>query len=308
MNRKVRIIVFGLGRLGYPLFERLSTNMRPYGVDVVGVTHHRKGYIDRSHLGKVFFADLLKPANLLYIFRRYKPRYVINTAAVTDVDYCETHPTHCYRTNYKLATLIALHCRRVRCKLVQFSTDYVFDGIKGNYVEEDEPNPINVYGSSKYLAEKSIERILGLEDSAILRLSTPYHYCTPKKNLLTWILESLLSNREVYLVNDIFTTPTCVEELYELIERILHSFEGGIYHVGGRDRISRYQFGLKVAKIFGLDESLIHPVSAKRVWSKARRPKDSSLNSKKVQMVFGLKIKPVSQCLGMYKKKMKTCE
>ncbi|MEM3443201.1 MAG: SDR family oxidoreductase, partial [Candidatus Bathyarchaeia archaeon] len=213
---------------------------------------------------------------------------------------CEIEKEHAWKVNVEGAKNIAFACNKIGAKLVYISTDYVFDGLKGYYSEEDKPNPINYYGLTKFEGEKQV--IQHCQDYVILRTSVLYGWHPWKQNFVTWVINQLKQNKEINVVQNHFNTPTLAGNLaqmsIEALQRDLH----GLYHASGSERINRYDFAVQIAKTFSLDASLIKPIKMSQLASwVAKRPKDSSLNTDKIQKQ--LKTKPLNITQGL--KRMK---
>jgi dTDP-4-dehydrorhamnose reductase len=219
--------------------------------------------------------DITKAIEVLSLFNRLKPAVVIHTASETNVDKCETDKRHAWKINVEGARNIAEACRKVNAKLVAISTDYVFDGEKGGYTEEDKPNPVSYYGLTKLEGEKQV--INYCKNYAILRTSVLYGWHPWKQNFATWVINKLKQQQEITVVEDHYNTPTLADNLAEMAVEVAEKDLQGIYHASGNERISRYEFAKRIAKTFDLNSSLIKPVKMSQLaaWI-AKRPRDSS--------------------------------
>lgn len=184
--------------------------------------------------------------------------------------------------------------------MVYISTDYVFDGEKGLYVEEDTPNPINHYGVTKLEGENQVKKLC--KNYVILRTSVLYGWHSWKQNFVTWVINSLKQKKEISIVEDHSNTPTLADNLAEITIEAVQKNLRGLYHASGSQRISRYEFAQQITKAFNLNQNLIKPTKTNQItaWT-AKRPKDSSLNINKIREL--LKTKPLNICEGL--KKMK---
>jgi dTDP-4-dehydrorhamnose reductase len=240
--------------------------------------------------------DITNQSRVLRLFNKLKPHILIHTASETNVDKCETKKEQAWKINAEGTRNIALACSKTGAKLVYISTDYVFDGEKGNYKEEDKPNPINHYGVTKLEGENQVTR--HCKNYAILRTSVLYGWHPWKQNFATWIINMLKQNKEITVVEDHYNTPTLADNLAEITIETVQKDLHGLYHASGSQRISRYEFARQIAETFNLDQSLIRPVKMRQLtaWI-AKRPKDSSLNTKKIQKQ--LKTKPINITEGL---------
>jgi dTDP-4-dehydrorhamnose reductase len=244
--------------------------------------------------------DLTDQAEVISLVGKFKPDIVIHTASETNVDKCETDKEQAWKINVDGTRNIAEVCQKVNAKLIHISTDYVFDGEKGFYGEEDDPNPVNYYGLSKLEGEKQV--IEHCENYAILRTSVLYGWHPCKLNFVTWVINKLRQQQEITVVEDHFNTPTLADNLAEMAIEAVQKDLRGLYHASGRERISRYEFAKQIAKTFGLNADLIKPVKMSQItaWI-AKRPRDSSLKTDKIQKQ--LKTKPLNITEGLNKMK-----
>lgn len=244
--------------------------------------------------------DITNPSEVSSVLQKVKPFAVIHTASETNVDKCEIEKELAWKINAEGTLNVALACSKVKAKLVYISTDYVFDGEKGNYKEQDKPNPINYYGLTKLEGEKAITE--KCENYVILRTSVLYGWHPWKQNFVKWVINQLKQNKKITVVQDHFNTPTLAENLAEMSIEILQKNLEGLYHASGSERISRFDFAKHIAKEFDLNPALIEPIkmNALATWT-AKRPRDSSLNTDKMQKQ--LKTKPLNITQGL--KRMK---
>jgi len=225
------------------------------------------------------------------VLSQLHPDTVIHTAAETNVDKCETNKEWAWNVNAAGTRNIAEACSKIGAKLVYISTDYVFDGEKGLYSEEDEANPINYYGVTKLKGEDFVKQFC--EDFIITRTSVLYGWHHKKLNFATWVIDSLRSRRRISVAEDHYNSPTLADDLAEMIRRLARSNASEVYHTAGGQRVSRYNLALKIAEIFDLNTSFLEPVkmSNLKAWV-AKRPRDSSLSLEKIRKEVG--IEPLS--------------
>jgi dTDP-4-dehydrorhamnose reductase len=203
-----------------------------------------------------------------------KPDYIVLTAAMTNVDRCESEREAAWKANALGPKRVAEVARGIGAKLIYVSTDYVFDGEKGMYREDEATSPINCYGQSKLAGERFVLEIC--PNSVIARTSVLYGWNPARLNFVTWAMEEMKRGSRINIVTDQYNSPTLASSLAEMLFEIKD--EQGIFNACGSERISRYDFALKIAKAFGLDESLINPISSDQLSWKAKRPRDSSLD------------------------------
>lgn len=244
--------------------------------------------------------DITDASQTSSLLEGIKPDAVIHTASETNVDRCEVEKEHAWRINVEGSHNLALACNKVNAKLVCISTDYVFDGGKGFYKEDDKPNPISYYGLTKLEGEKRVMQKCG--DYAILRTSVLYDWHPWKQNFATWAISQLRQNKQIAVVEDHYNTPTLAQNLAEMTVEVVEKDLQGLYHVSGSERISRYEFARRIAMAFDLDSGLIKPIKMNQLvtWI-AKRPRDSSLDTAKIQK--HLCAKPLNIAEGLNKMK-----
>ncbi|WP_207426263.1 family 1 glycosylhydrolase [Pedobacter sp. SYSU D00535] len=226
--------------------------------------------------------------------RKFNPWAIINAAGFVDVDAAETMEEDCLAANCIGPVLLADLCKKYGIKFLSFSSDLVFDGEKNEpYLESDAPNPLNVYGRSKALAEQ--EMLAVNPDSLIVRTSS-FFGPWDKHNFATSLIVSLKNNRTVQAPTDICVSPTYVPDLVNECYNLLLDDESGIFHlVNQQGEMSWYEFARKVAETAGLDSSLVRWNKLSRMTSKAERPRYSALGSEK-----GIKLPTFDDALLRY--------
>jgi len=248
--------------------------------------------------------DITSTAEVLNLFHKLKPYAVIHAASETNVDKCETQEEHAWKINVEGTRNVAAACK-AGTKLIYISTDYVFDGKKGNYTEDDTPNPINYYAVTKLEGEKQV--VQNCKNFAILRTSVLYGWHPFKQNFATWVITQLEQNKEITVVEDHYNTPTLADNLAEMAIEAIQKDLQGVYHACGSERIGRYEFARQIAKAFGLNQSPIRPIKMEQLtaWI-AKRPKDSSLNTDKIRSQLEAKPLNITEGLDRMKKEAET--
>lgn len=231
--------------------------------------------------------DLLNLQFIKPTITKLKPDAIIHTAAYTDVDCCETNRDVARKLNAEATKQVAIAADEIGAHLTYISTDYVFDGEKGRYKEDDEPNPISHYGLTKLEGERHVRA--SSKEWCIARTSAIYGRGGEKKNFAIWLLDNLSAGRQVKVLIDQHVSPTLNTNLAEMVLEILEKRLTGVLHTAGASRISRYDFAVEFAKIFDLDPNLIKRVKMDEMTWPAKRPRDSSLD--------------VSRCAGLLKAK-----
>ena len=216
--------------------------------------------------------DITSAEQIKTVFDEFNPEVVIHCAAMTQVDPCELNPDLCDLVNIVGVRLVGKASEQIGAKFIYVSTDFVFDGLKGPYSEDDQPNPVSTYGWSKLQGEY-ITRSLKVP-WVIVRTILVYGVTLSmnRSNLVTWVRDSLSQQKPIRVVNDQFRMPTLVDDLADGIISIIDRNKVGIYHLSGPEMISIYDFALKIAKIFELDDSLITPILSESLSQPGKRP------------------------------------
>jgi len=183
---------------------------------------------------------------------------------------------------------------------VQISTDYVFDGETGAYSEIDKPNPRGDYARSKMAAENIVSA--SAFEFIIARTQVLYGKgINTRLNFVTWLIQSLKEKKQVQVVNDQIGSPTYAADVAEAVYRLLDNQTYGLFHVSSPDSISRYDFALKIAEIFNLDNTLIEEITSENFVQKAPRPMNSSFVIDKLYNNLNWQPQNVEQALMLLK-------
>jgi|TARA_B100001971_G_C18258986_1_gene584863 dTDP-4-dehydrorhamnose reductase len=237
-----------------------------------------------SRYAKYFKLDLTDKEMTEKVIETIKPDIIIHTAAMTNVDLCESKPELAKKANVEATGNIVDACKKFNIKLIHISTDYVFDGEKGDYTELDKQNPVDVYAQTKCDAENIVNT---LDNTLIIRTSIYGWNLQKKQSFVEWVLSTLRDEKEVPAITDQKTSMIFVNDLAKIIKFMIHKNLKGIYNVASQSPLSKYKVALKTAAIFGLDQALIKPTTTeelmKKVVWKAERPKNTSLNISKIE-------------------------
>jgi dTDP-4-dehydrorhamnose reductase len=229
-------------------------------------------------------ADLSAPGEARRLFRAVRPEAVIHCAAATDVDACERDPTSAFRLNREMAGEVAQAAYEAGARLVHISTDAVFDGRAGPYREVDSPSPVNVYAESKLAGEAAVQR--AHPEALILRTNFFGWNALPKENLAEFFLGKLRAGEEAPGFTDVFFSPLLVNDLAGLILNLLAAGAAGVLHVGGRECLSKYDFGRRLAQAFALDAAAVVPCGVDLAGFKASRPRRTCLAGGKAREII----------------------
>lgn len=234
---------------------------------------------------EVLQADLLAPGAVERLLERARPDWVIHCAALAVVDACEADPGLAAQLNSQLPGKLARLVARGGARLVHISTDAVFDGRGGNYGEEDEPNPVNVYGRTKLAGERAVAE--ANPQAAIVRVNLFGWSLSGERSLAEWFFNNLSAGRPVKGFTDVFFCPMLANDLARVLLKVLEKGLSGLYHAVGSQCVSKYHFGLALARQFGFDEDLISPASVEEAGLKASRSPRLTLRCEKLSQALG---------------------
>jgi dTDP-4-dehydrorhamnose reductase len=277
----MRLLLTGVhGQLGSALLPRL----KPLG-DLTVVTRAD--------------CDLSSPEAVRRLVQEVKPDVVINPAAYTLVNDAETHSDLAFAINRDAPATLASECLKLGAIFVHYSTDYVFDGSKaGEYTEQDEPHPLNVYGASKLAGERAVAAVGG----RYLILRTSWVYSAHGTNFLLTMRKLAREREELKVVDDQVGSPTSARQLAEATVRLVQTYSGtatdafpsGLYHATAGGSVSWCGFARAIVESSRLHDNLkvqrILPISSAEFPSPAHRPLNSVLSNSKFERVFGFRL------------------
>jgi dTDP-4-dehydrorhamnose reductase len=275
----MRVLVTGAnGLIGSRLVARLAAEH-----DVIALG---RGPLRTNEKVEYRPIDLLQPGLLRALIEEQRPAAVLHAAAMTDVDACERDPIAAWRLNVDAVTEAALAARAVDARLVSISTDYVFDGEKGNYREDDIPNPRGAYARSKRCGEEAA--LVNLPSSAVARVAVVYSgRAGAKRTFAQSTVEALLAGREVRAFADQTVSPTLADNAAEMIIGLWQSGEAGLWHASGAEIVTRVAFCRALARKLGADESLIIPTRLADAKLLAPRPLNAGLSVARIGKLLG---------------------
>ena len=228
---------------------------------------------------------------------KIKPNFVILSAALTWVDYCEDHEDLAITINGNGTRNVALACKNIKAKLIYISTDYVFDGTKvGSYDENDDPSPINVYGRSKLLGEQNV--IESLQNFLIIR--TSWLFGLGGKNFVESIMTKGKAGESLRVVSDQIGAPTYTSDLAAAIVRLIEKGSKGIINISNTGFCSWKDFAVAIYKEIGAEEGKISSILTEDYGAKAPRPKNSKLSSDFFEQIAGYRLRSWEDALKDY--------
>ncbi|MCD6235217.1 MAG: SDR family oxidoreductase [Candidatus Marinimicrobia bacterium] len=293
MNEKKVLITGGNGLLGYHLtrvygdgtWKILSTDIHDHILSP-GVSYFPLNISDKHAV--------------FSLCNEFKPSLILNAAAFTNVDDCEKAVDTAFAVNTFGPRNLAEWCALNTCKLIHFSTDYLFNGEAGPYDETASPDPINIYGLSKLGGESQIRRIL--KNHLIIRTNVLFGKGpTEKASFVRWVVESLRNNHLIHVVDDQYNNPTWSNDMALAVKQLDQLEVTGVINYGGPDYLNRYEFACLVSDIFHLDRTLIHPITTNRLALAAPRPLRGGLDISRLQSLPDIPLTPLKTILKRIK-------
>lgn len=234
-----------------------------------------------------------------------RPDVIIHTAAMTQVDQCETDRESCWKNNVNAVGYLVRGCEKIGAHLIHISTDFVFDGSYGPLDETALPNPISYYGESKLAAEKILQQ--SKINWAILRTVLVYGVVQDqsRSNIVLWVKNSLESGKPIQVVTDQWRTPTLAEDLAMGCLLAAKNKAKGIYHVSGEEMMTPYDIAMQTAEFFKLDKSLITATDSNQFKQPARRPLKTGFIIEKAKKELGYQPRTFLEGLAVVNSQLK---
>ncbi|MFZ4863510.1 SDR family oxidoreductase [Sphingobacterium sp. Mn56C] len=281
----MRILITGSnGFVSQKFCEQFKAENRPGALLGVSKSTNRNPNLKSTEFQQIDLSDFEALNRLLVTF---KPTHILHTAAVTAVETCEQRPERAQQLNVDLTAFLGAYAKEQGCHLTFISTDFVFDGIAGPYLETDPTNPKNVYGSTKVEAE---QRLLALGGSmAILRTILLYGAVADlqRSNLVLWAKKQLEANLPIDVVSDQWRMPTWVDDLAQACWLSMVQRAEGIFHISGNEMLSIEEAVRQVADFWNLDKTQITPISSAQIGQADNRPQRTGFSIEKAKKVLG---------------------
>jgi dTDP-4-dehydrorhamnose reductase len=279
-----RILICGANGL---LGQRLSLMLSAQSEYEVLNTSIERSFVYDSRLFDYNQLDITNRSDVKSLISSFQPTVILNAAAATNVDWCESNREDAWKANVTAVENLAEATRKVHAKLIHVSTDYVFDGKNGPYDEEAKPNPVGYYGKTKLASENAIRTA---EISfAILRTNVLYGSgIGVKANFPLWVVNNLTASKPITVVDDQFGNPTFVSDLAMAMIKVFELNREGVFHIGGGEQLSRYDFAVRTAEVFHLDASLLKRIKTGDLQQAAPRPMVSGFITLKAETQLGM--------------------
>lgn len=244
--------------------------------------------------------DITNEAEVMGVLTQVRPTHIIHTAAMTNVDQCELQPEECELINVSATRYLVKACNEIDAHFQLLSTDFVFDGEKGNYSEEDEMNPLSVYAKSKVDAEEIVANESTTKNS-IVRTIIVYGNAEnlSKSNIIAWAKAALEKGDPLSIVDDQFRAPTWAEDLAAGCMGVIEQKKTGIFHIAGPETMSIHELVLRIGKHFGLKTDQVSKVSSTTLNQAAARPPKTGFNLSKAYQQIGYKPHTLEETLSI---------
>lgn len=288
----MRILVTGSnGLLGQKLVELISSSN-----DHLIATAKSSLVIDLPK-GEFHSLDVTDAASVERVIAQSKPDVIIHTAAMTQVDQCETEQEKCWLNNVQTVENLVKACEKFSVRLIHLSTDFIFDGTHGPLDETEKPNPLSYYGKSKLAAEEVIQK--SKIEWAILRTVLVFGVTKDmsRSNIVLWVKKSLEEGKSIQVVNDQWRTPTLAEDLAMGCYLAATKNAKGIYNISGETMMTPYEIAIATAEFFKLDASLIKKTDSTQFKQPAARPPKTGFIITKAKKELGYEPRSFSEGL-----------
>lgn len=270
----MRILVTGAsGLLGLNLCLHLAEEHKIFG------TYHSREL--KKPPFQVAYCDLKNSQSIEALIDKTKPEFLINCAAMANIDSCESQPEIAQQINAEMPGSLAVICKKKGIRLTHISTDAVFDGKMGDYTEEDLPNPLSVYAQTKLEGEQAVAA--EYPKAIIARVNFYGFSLSGKRSLAEFFLNNLMGNNQVNGFVDVMFCPLYVTDLVDTLVKMIQKDLTGLYHVVSPESLSKYAFGVKIAEKFGFEKNLIQPRSVTEGGLQAARSPRLTLNIDKLK-------------------------
>ena len=249
--------------------------------------------------------DVTDPIQIEQVIGKFRPQVVIHCASMTNVDLCEVERQNCFEQNVTAVANMVEACERHDVHLIHLSTDFIFDGENGPYVEEDLPRPINYYGETKLESENLI-KASSLARWSIVRTGLVYGVSSDmsRSNIVLWVRNSLINGKELSLVDDQIRTPTLAEDLATGCILIAEKGAIGVFNISGKEVLTPYDMAVETASFFNLDASKLKKVDSHTFTQTAKRPLKTGFIIDKANKALGYKPRTLKEGIAILAKQI----
>ncbi len=290
IRNKNKMLITGVSGL-------LGSNLAYYfkdKYDILGLYNSHPVLLDGISTQK---CDITESDNIKRTISEFYPNVIIHCASLTNVDECEADKEYTKIVNVSSTKNIVEAVSDKEIKLIYISTDSVYDGVKGTFSEDDEVNPQNYYGQTKYEGELEV---LKHSTSLILRTNLFGWNIQDKHSLGEWILKELKANKIINGFTDAYFSTIYTMELARIIDIAIRKNLTGVFNCGSIDSCSKYEFAIKIANRFNLDKELINAISIDKFNFKAKRGKNLSLTVRKIEKTLNYKMPVIEESIDAF--------
>lgn len=294
----IKVIITGSnGLLGQSLLNLLLEEKEKYEVYGFSKGINRSGREDFTYVS----IDITNEENLKKSIKEIQPDFIINTAAMTQVDDCENNKQACDILNVDVVKWLSEIAEEINAHVIHISTDFIFDGVKGNYKETDTPNPISYYGLSKLKSEKVLTS--SNINFTILRTILVYGkvFDMSRSNIVLWVKQMLEEGKEITIVDDQYRAPTYVLDLAMACKISMDKKATGIFNISSNKLMSVFEITQEIAEAFNLDKSLLKPISTSTLNQTAPRPAKTGFDLSKTNRELNFYPKTFKEDLQKFK-------
>ncbi len=249
--------------------------------------------------------DVANKEEVNKVLSEERPDAVIHTAAMTNVDQCETEREACWQLNVDAVEYLIEACEKINAYLLHLSTDFIFDGEEGPYDENGKPNPISYYGESKLAAEKLLAESNLSYGIARTVLVYGIAHDMSRSNIILWVKGSLESGKEIKVVDDQLRSPTLAEDLAMGCYLMAQQKAEGVFNISGKDLLTPYEMAIKTADYFKLDTSTMEKADASTFSQTAKRPPRTGLLIEKARTQLGYEPRSFDQGIAIVAEQIK---
>lgn len=297
-----RVLLTGAnGLVGQALVERLSTVPE---VDLLATGLDPRPRFEAGSCGYTPL-DITDAEAVRRLFIDFAPSVVVNCAAISKVEAGDADRARCWEVNVDAVASLARACLAQGARLIQLSTDFVFDGEAGPYDERARPSPINFYGRTKLASENAV-RTGGLRRWTVIRTALGFGtgHNLSRSNFGLWLVEQLTQSRPTLICTDQYRTPTYVPDLADGIARAIRLDKNGIFHLCGREYLSVWDLAHRIAERLDLDRSLLVPTTTAELHPDAPRPLRGGLVMLKAETELGFRPRSLDQALDHFGRRL----